>query len=81
MERIRVPLKGSLFSWIKQNYGSGFENYDHEHISCLLQGLEKLLSCCGSEELYFLGKLFLKLSDYPELQKKLKGELSKHGIR
>ncbi len=78
-KRIRVPKNGSLFNWLAENYGTGgFENYNYEQIQCLLFGLERLLSCCDSVEMYFLSKLFDKLSEYPALHRKLEDELKKY---
>jgi len=75
MARIRVPEK-KIFNWFASNFGvSGFENYDPKQVETVLKALYQLLYVCGSYELYFIGKVLLKLSDHPELQEKFLAEL------
>jgi len=74
--RVRVPTSGNIFYWFCNNFGiGGFTNYEHEQIEAVLNALYKLLYTCGAYELWFIGKVLLKLSDYPELQEKLLDEL------
>jgi len=74
--RIRVPTNGSIFHWFSSSFGvGGFENYEPEQIEAILRALYQLLYVCGSWELWFIGKVLLKLSDYPELQEKFLDEL------
>jgi len=74
--RIRVPKSGNIFHWFCSNFGvGGFENYDTEQVQAILSSLYKLLYTCGCYELYFLGKVLLKLADYPKLQERFLDEL------
>ena len=74
--RIRVPHSGNIFHWFCNNFGvGGFSNYDPEQVEAVLSSMYKLLYTCGPYELWFIGKVLLKLSDYPELQEKFFDEL------
>jgi len=74
--RVRVPTSGNIFYWFCNNFGiGGFTNYEHEQIEAVLNALYKLLYTCGPYELWFIGKVLLKLADYPELQKRFLAEL------
>jgi hypothetical protein len=74
--RVKVPTSGNIFHWFCNNFGvGGFSNYDSEQVEAVLSSMYKLLYTCGAYELWFIGKVLLKLSDYPELQEKFLDEL------
>ncbi len=77
---MRLPKK-NLVKWFSKNYGiGGFENYSQEQVQNVLQALKLILENCGSKELYFLGKFFMKLSESSRLQEDLKDELEDLGF-
>jgi hypothetical protein len=74
--RVKVPTNGNIFHWFCNNFGvGGFNNYDSDQVEAVLSSMYKLLYTCGAYELWFIGKVLLKLSDYPELQEKFLNEL------
>jgi len=76
LERVRIP-QNSILDWLAERFG--FENYEQEQVGEILEALGKLLRACGSVELEFLGRFFLRLSEHPESRAKLIRELERKG--
>jgi len=75
LQRMRLPRK-NILKWLEENYGlGGMENYTSEQNQAILGAIKEILCNAGSIELDFLGKFFLKLSDYPIIAGKLLDEL------